>query len=242
MALIPTIPGLATRPVRDAAELLAVRRLHAECYVDAGYVSADDLDSRGLIDDPWVPYSDYFAAVDTEEDTVVGTCRIIRPSVRGFPAFEQPIYPEALDVFADLDPNQCLEVSALATSREGLQNMAVSAALYGLVWRQSINQRRAYMLALMDDRLLRIMRRWFVAPFEAIGESSFYMGSSSTPVAMYIPRAYDVLRERTPDSLRFFSGDISFSELAEVAVDLRTRVPEHRTNLVDLTAERAPAL
>jgi len=241
MALIPTIPGLECRAVRSAAELLAVRRLHAQCYVDAGYVNEEELDQYGLIDDAWVPYSDYFAAVDTDEDTVVGTCRIIRPSVRGFPAFEQATSDEALSVFASLDPNQCIEVSALATSREGLQNMAVSAALYGLVWREAIRARRAYMLALMDDRLLRIMRRWFMAPFEPIGASDYYMGSQSTPVAMYIPRCYDVLRERTPDNLEYFSGEISFSELAEVAVDLRARVPELRTNVIDLTSERVSA-
>ena len=118
MALIPTIPGLECRAVRSPAELLAVRRLHAQCYVDAGYVTPAELDQYGLIDDAWVPYSDYFAAVDTEEDTVVGTCRIIRPSVRGFPAFEHATSEDALNVFSKVDPNQCIEVSALATSRE----------------------------------------------------------------------------------------------------------------------------
>jgi hypothetical protein len=218
----------------------AVRRLHADCYVSAGYVSSEELDEHGYIADPWVPYSDYFAAHDTTAgDEVVGTCRIIRPSVRGFPAFQETATSnEALRVFANLDPSLCVEVSALATPRIGAQNMAISAALYGLVWQESIRQGRAYMLAVMDNRLLRIMRRWFEFPFEPLGPASAYMGSPSTPVSMYLPRTIEILNSSNPEALRFFSGDIPFDKLNEVAIDLRSNVPEHRSNVVHLPAAR----
>ncbi|MEM9466934.1 MAG: hypothetical protein AAGA90_16295, partial [Actinomycetota bacterium] len=176
-----------------------------------------------------------------EADEIVGTARVIRPSVRGFPAFEffTPT-AEALKTFADLDPNRCSEISALATPRSGLQNMAISAAIYGFVWREAVEHERAYMLAIMDDRLFRILRRWFHFPFEAIGETRHWMGARTTPAAMYIPRTITELSSDHPDALRFFSGDISFSELDRVALDIRSDVPEHRSPVIDLTTERAP--
>lgn len=241
MALIPTVPGLEVRPVESADQMLAARRLHAKCYLDAGYVTEADLSPDRLIHDDWVLFSDYFIAVDTDEDEIVGTCRIIRPSVRGFPCFQHfPMTDDAREVFRTLDPNNCSEISALATPRNGLQNMAISAALYGQVWQESIRHARAYMLAVVDDRLLRIMRRWFEFPFEAIGEPTFYMGARTTPVAMYIPRTVDHLKSANPDALAYFSGDISFSELDTISLDIRERVPEHRTNVIDLTVETSP--
>ena len=241
MALVPNVPGLVVRPVESAAEMLAVRRLHAECYLETGYVEECDLDEDGLISDPWIPFSDYYSAIDTAAgDQIVGTCRIIRPSVRGFPAFQEcKTLPEALEVFGTLNPLRCVEISSLATPRVGMQNMAISAALYGLVWQESIAHRRAYMLAVMDDRLLRIMRRWFEFPFETIGDPCHYMGSPSTPVSMYIPRTIEVLSANNPEALRFFSGDIPFEELNDYAVDLRAVVPEHRSNVIDLRPTRA---
>lgn len=240
MALVPTIPGLTVREPTSASELLAARRLHARCYVDAGYVDADEL-VGGMIEDPWVPFSTYVAAVDTEADEIVGTARIIRPSVRGFPAFEFFTPTEdAIEIFAELDPNRCSEISALATPRSGLQNMAISAAIYGFVWREAVMNERAYMLAIMDDRLFRILRRWFHFPFEAIGEPRHWMGARTTPAAMYIPRTINELSSDHPDLLQFFSGDISFAELDQVSIDIRSGIPEHRSDVIDLRTERTP--
>lgn len=239
MALIPTIPGLDVRAPVGASEVLGARRMHAQCYLDEGYVSTDDL-VGGLIEDPWVPFSSYVVAVDTESGEIVGTARIIRPSVRGFPAFEFfPMLDSAAPFFRDLDPNRCSEISALATPRSGLQNMAISAAIYGYVWREAVENQRAYMLAILDDRLLRILRRWFQFPFEVIGEAREYMGARTMPTAMYIPRTVEVLTEQNPDALRFFSGDISFAELDQVSIDIRRAVPEHSPPVIDLAVERA---
>lgn len=236
MALVPNVPGLHVRPVDNANHLAEVRRLHAACYLGSGYVTENDLTPEGWIDDPWVPFSDYYAAYDELADgQIVGTCRIIRPSVRGFPAFEDlPADSSAHDVFDHLDPNRCIEISSLATPRLGMQNMAISAALYGAVWQQAVLDDRAYMLAVMDNRLLRIMRRWFEFPFEEIAPERNYMGSMCTPVSMYVPRTIEVLTASNPDALQFFSGDIPLAQLGEYAIDLRDLVPEHRSNVVDL--------
>ncbi len=239
MALIPEIPGLEVRVAQPGAELREARLLHAACYLESGYVTRESL-VNGFVVDAWVPYSEVIIAVDTEQDEIVGTARIIKPSVRGFPAFEYfDLLPEAEPVFTKIDPARCSEISALATPRNGLQNMAISAAIYAKVWQESVSNHRAYMLAIMDDRLLRIMRRWFDFPFEAIGEARFWMGARTTPVAMYIPRTVKVLKEVNPDALAFFSGDISFAELDRVSIDIREHVPEHRAEVIDLRSERA---
>jgi hypothetical protein len=240
MVMLPKIDGLETRPVTSDAELAQARRLHARCYVDAGFVKDSDIDKHGFVDDPWAPYSDYFIAVDLDDDEIVGTCRIIRPLVRGFPVFQHfERDAVASETFDDIDPNLCVEISSLATPRVGLQNMAISAELYGIVWRASIQGGRAYMLAIMDGRLLRIMRSWFHFPFEALGPSKLYMGDRTTPAAMYIPRTIDQLQEISPDSLRYFSGDIPFAELDAVAIDLRATAPEHVSIVIELADTQA---
>lgn len=241
MALIPTIPGLETKRIRPHdPEFAAARRLHAECYVATGYVGSDELDADGWIDDLWVEMSDYFAAIDTETGEVVGTARMIRPSVRGFPAFlETGVDPEAIEVFADLDPNRCVEISALATPRTGIQNMAISAALYALVWQESLLAGRAYMIAVMDNRFLRIMRRWFGFPFESIGDAVDYMGSRSTPVALYTARTIEHFRDHQPEILEFFSGDIPLSDLNDIEIDVRDHAVEFRAKVIDLREHSA---
>ena len=234
MSRLPTFPGLQVRPVESSDELLAARRLHADCYADAGYVEQGDTTDQGVIDDPWVPYSDYFVAIDELEQSLVGTCRIIKPSVAGFPVFQTTeTFPATLDVFGELDPNVCIEISALATTRDGLQNTAISAALYGQVWQEALRSRRAYMLAFIDNRLLRIMQQYFHFPFEPTGPTVDYMGSASTPVAMFVPRTISEARRFHPEHLAFFSGDIPFRKINEVEIDLRERVPELRAEPVE---------
>lgn len=230
MTLIHKVPGLEVRPVRDATELLAARQLHAACYLEAEYVDEGELDSAGLIDDPWVPYSDYFVACSEADDQIVGTARIIRPSVRGFPAVDRfKLLPEVYGTFEHLDPNLCMEISALATCRRGMQNTAIATALYARLARESVSTRKAYVFAVMDARLLRIMRRWFLLPFEPIGEPVDYMGEITTPVAVYMPRVLEIYKEQqASDVFDMFTGGLTFSELDDLVIDLRSHAGEPR--------------
>lgn len=237
MALVPTVPGLIVRPVDNPAELLAARRLHSQCFLDEGFITPTDLGSDGLLHDDWVPFSDYFIAIDEENDELVGTCRLIRPSVRGFPALQHfDVRPEALDVFANLDPNRCAEISALATRRNGMQHMAISGALYGAIWRRAIETRRAYLLAIVDDRMFLFTRRFLEIPIVEIGDAREFMGARTTPTAIYVPRAADSM---APENLAFFSGDIPFGELNDVVLDLRRTVPEIQNKVLDISSLKA---
>jgi len=201
--------------------------------LDAGYVSS--LSADGTIEDAWVVHSDYKVAVEEANQQIVGTCRLIRPSVRGFPIFEHfEISAEAVELFASVDPARCIEVSALATAREGFQNLAISAALYGAVWQSALTGGHTYMLATVDYRLFRILRRRFHFPFELLGSAQDYMGSSTVPVAMFLPRAISEFRAKYNEELAFFSGAISFEELDKIEIDLRDHAMEYRQDVVDL--------
>jgi hypothetical protein len=237
VTILPPIDGLIVREASDPREIDEARRLHGLCFLEAGYVSR--LDSRGMIDDDWVVHSVYQIAVEEATGQIVGTCRLIQSSERGFPIFEHfEIAEEAMNVFALVDPDRCVEVSALATRRQGLQNLAISAALYGAVWQSALLGRNAYMLATVDYRLYRILRRQFHFPFEMLGQAQDYMGSSTVPVSMYLPRAITERRERDRDELAFFSGSISLDEIDQLEIDLREHAVEYRAEVIDLREQR----
>lgn len=227
VGLPPPFPGLEVRTVHNDLELLSARRLHAACYVAADYVSLDRVSVEGVIDDPWVPYSDYLIAIDTDTDEIVGTARMVRPSVRGFPIAQHgTMFPEAQRIFAKVDPNLCTEISALATGRRGLQNAVISAALYRKFGEIAIGERRAYLFAILDRRLLRFMRRTLVLPFEPIGPSKPERSHQTTPMAAYLPRALSHYLQEEPDILEMFAGGRPFSEIGKLAIDLREKAPE----------------
>jgi hypothetical protein len=233
VTLLPSIDGLIVRDAIDSEEIECARRLQGRCYLEAGYVSS--LSARGTIDDAWVIASDYKVAIEEPSQRIVGTCRLIRPSVRGFPIFEHfEIADGAIELFASVDPVRCVEVSALATDRDGLQNLAISAALYGAVWQSALLGGRSYMLATVDYRLFRILRRHFHFPFELLGSAQDYMGSSTVPVAMFLPRAISEFRQTYEEELAFFSGAISFEDLEGLEIDLREHAMEYRAEVIDL--------
>jgi hypothetical protein len=216
--------------------------MHASCYLEADYIGIDDLSAEGLIEDEFVPYSDYYVAVDEKAQEIVGTARIIRPSIRGFPiASHGRLHDSAMNIFATMDPNLCIEVSALATPRKGLQNTVVSTALYAKIGQRAIQERRAYLFAIMDDRLLRIMRRALIMPFDAIGDSQPERAMSTTPMAAYIPRALRNYLTEYPGFLELFADGIPFSEINELELDLRDKAPEHFP-ATDILAHRAVAV
>lgn len=223
----PPFPGLMVRNVHDELELLCARRLHAACYVEADYVDKVDLSADGTIDDPWVPYSDYLVAVDTEVNQIVGTARLVRGSIQGFPiARHGPLFPEAERIFSRVDPNLCVEASALATARKGLQNALISSALYQRIGEIAVSTRKAYLFGILDRRLLRFMRRSLVFPFEPIGPSMPERSHMTSPMAVYLPRAYQHWIAEQPEIMKMFADGKSFSEIDDLVIDLREKAPD----------------
>ncbi len=226
MELSPPFPGLDVREVRNPTELLKARRLHAACYVAADYVGRNQLSAEGTIDDPWVPFSDYLVAVDIDNDEIVGTARLVRPSIQGFPiARHGPLFEDVQEAFARLDPNLCIEISALATARKGLQNALISSALYRRLGQLALDQGRAYVFAVMDARLARFLRNSLLSPFEPIGPSRPERSQTTTPMAVYLPRALRHYLEQEPELLETYAAGRSFSEINQVEIDLRAKAP-----------------
>ena len=215
--------------MRDAVseeDVRSARQLHGRRYLDAGYVT--ELADDGVIDDDWVAHSKYLVAVEDSSNEIIGTCRMIQPSVRGFPLFRYlPVSEDANRTFADMNPNRCTEVSALATARTGLQEFAVGASLYAAVWQTAVAEGYAYLLAGIDRRLFRLLYRQLGFPYEPLGEPVEYMGSLTIPTALYLPKAIHDFREKWPEALAIYSGEFSFDELGHVEVDLRSEVAEY---------------
>lgn len=234
----PPFPDLVVRDVHDERELLAARRLHASCYLEANYVGPEDISEDGTIDDPWVAYSDYLVAIDTSADQIVGTARLVRASIQGFPvARHGPLFTETEKIFSTVDPNLCLEASALATARKGLQNAQISAALYKRIGEIAVATGKVYLFGILDPRLLRFMRRSLVFPFEPIGPSMPERSHMTSPMAVYLPRAYQHWIAEEPEIMAMFAGGKPFSEISEMVIDLRERAPDD----IPVAADPAPS-
>lgn len=227
MGQSPPFPGLVVRDVRNERELLSARRLHASCYLDADYIGTKDLSTDGTIDDRWVPYSHYLVAVDTQANQIVGTARLVTASIQGFPiAHHGPLFPDAERIFSKVDPNLCIEASALATARKGIQNAVISAALYRRIGEISVSSRMAYLFGILDKRLLRFMRKSLVFPFEPIGPSMPERSHSTTPMAVYLPRAYQHWIAEQPEIMEMFADGKSFNHMKDLVIDLREKAPD----------------
>ena len=222
----PPFPGLIVRDVRNERELLCARRLHASCYLAADYIGKSDHSPEGTIDDRWVPFSDYLIAVDTETNQIVGTARLVRASIRGFPiAHHGPLFPDTERIFSSVDPTLCLEASALATARKGIQNALISSALYQRIGEIAVSSRKAYLFGILDKRLLRFMRKSLVFPFEPIGPSMPERSHSTTPMAVYLPRAYQHWIAEQPEIMEMFADGKTFKDMSDLVIDLREKAP-----------------
>lgn len=214
------VTDVEVRSVAGMSELAAARRFQAQRYLEAQYVTTQDISADGVVDDPWVPFSDYFTAHDVDGE-MLGTCRMIRPSPLGLQTFAKAtLYPETVQKFSAVPAWACVEISALATSRKRART---STALYVNVWREAVLRRHVYMFAFMDSRVVKVLRGMFASPFEQIGPTLQFMGSETVPVVMHIPTSILVYTERRPD----------LYNLLEDALDGRGRIDQYVIDLRD---------
>ena len=221
---IPSSDDVLIREIDGEAELLEARRFHGLCYLEAGYVS--HLSPEGVIEDAWVDSSKYFVAIHAERREIVGVCRFILNSDAGFPLLQEfDLYPEWAGRFAGVLDN-CYEVSSLAVGG-GLQHTLVSGLFYRQTVRYSTEQPgSAHLLAAMDYRLLRLLRRWMHLPFHEIGEEREYMGSKTVPVYGYMPELIASVANHDSDEADYLMDGRSFDEIGELVLDLRESAAE----------------
>lgn len=226
------------RAVGSADQLEAARRFHAQCYLDAGYI--DELPAAGVIEDPWVKASKYYIAVhhpkEGKKPEIVGVCRFILNSDAGFPLLREfELHPAWKQILRGAVLDDSYEVSALAVGG-GLQHTLVSGLFYRETVRYSTaNPEAAHLLAAMDHRLLRLLRRWMHLPFHQIGEPLLYMGSKTVPVYGYMPELIESVAVNDRSEAEYLLDGRSFDEIGELVLDLR----ESAVSLADQIAQRA---
>lgn len=217
----PIAVSVASTP----SEIHEARKFQASRYLDAGYISARP--PGGVIEDEWVVASTYHVARDVAGD-VVGVCRFVGPSELGLPMLRHFNLDSSWSRVIGAAAATTYEMGALAAD-PNQPKFAVAAALY----RQAVRQFRVcpgqvHLLAALDARLFRAMRRFMHFPFEQVGDPKFFLGSETVPAYLYLPAALERQVAMAPRAARFFSGFEAIDLVEEEIIDLRATYPELR--------------
>lgn len=180
-------PYRVARLLTDEAETLQARRLHASVYLDAGYITHEDLAADGTVGsskDPWPAVSTYFAVV--RDGVVAATSRqicLVDPA--HLPALRLAGLDEAeVAKVLDLPPAAVVEISALAAGREALATDVT--AVYARMWRESLERGHQVWIMAVDRRLYVQLRRVFAGPaLRPIGPVQDHLGSAVVPAALW---------------------------------------------------------
>jgi len=217
-------PGLSCDRVDDAQVELAVRVFHAAVYADHGFI--EGVPPAGVVDDPYVPISTYFAAHD-RAGVLVGTARLIRMSALGLPVprlFDlDPAFEHRL---AQLDPRRIGEMASLATNATSSdQWFALPASILRAVFHQAVATGVSHIVAAVESSLLRIVRDFLRIPVDVIGDETEYYGAMRLPILLDIPAALAHARvDGPPDVVAYFTEGMLL-DLPRLD-DERTRHPQ----------------
>lgn len=224
-----------TVEVADTPEsIMEARRFQAERYLQVGFV--DSVRADGVIEDEWVETSTYHVARG-QDGQILGVCRFVRSSQNGLPMFEHFDVDSQWDELIWANRETTYEMGALAAD-PSKADMSVGALLYRQTVRQfRVHPGQVHLLAALDSKLLKAMRRFMHFPFEQIGEPRMLVGGESTPVYLYLPSALEEQITHAPDAARFFSGFDQLELLEEEIIDLRSKYPrlEPADVTIDLT-------
>lgn len=124
---LPYESGIA----KNAPDVASARQLHAQVYQARGFVGEDDIDENGYLSaqkDPYTSRSRYFLVqrypeADEEESSTkqsiipVASGRHIEAANNSFSSFQffekTGLDPAGMDALENIEPQQCVEVSAL---------------------------------------------------------------------------------------------------------------------------------
>lgn len=176
--------GFTTVGVDDDPVLLAeTYRLRYQVYcVERAFLSASDFPQE-LEQDNFDRFSKHFATID-EAGRVVGTIRLVYPSVLGLPLFRRcSLFPGETELF---DPRNCVaEISRLSVVRKHRPNgFGGNGALYSLyrgVYHHAKRTGMTHWVIATEASLQRALTSYGF-PFRQIGPEVDYWG----PVAPYL--------------------------------------------------------
>jgi len=181
----------------------------------------------GIETDEYDQHSAHFAAINPDNNQVVGTARIIFNTSKGFP-FEKhaKVYRGVID---RVDRNHLGEISRLAISKEYRRHLAVDArpdlygygadcyaawdeaekidvcqdiiaSLYRSIYGECRENNLTHLVAVMADSLHRLLKKNGIL-FEPIGPSVYYHGMR-TPYLCCLEKMVDNLKESNPYNYR----------------------------------------
>ena len=163
-------------------------QLHYDRYVEVGFFQKGE-------SDPYQDVSTYFAAVYTEDESVVGVSRLIFKPMDELPAMKEfEIYDidRARLKQWDRDRVRYAEMSALTKlpGHECTLGVLRTALQYSL-------ERGTYQwFCSLDERVHNYMKRMFGFPFRIIGEPRVYLGSKTIPCTLDLLETREVLKEK----------------------------------------------
>jgi hypothetical protein len=194
-------PDLDVFVVEKDSHLIEAQRLHASVYLRYKYISASDVLEDGRIDlnqDPYQEHSLYFVVAENTSagEKVVATARQIFPKPKighnSFPLMSKlPIYPEARSQLMKLEPNDYVEISALAKAK-GYSSYAV-LLLYRAMWHYSIAKNHKAWLMACDSSVYSRLKFLFGPALTEIGDETYYMGSNVIPAMLEIDQSVEFL-------------------------------------------------
>lgn len=201
-------------------ELALAQKLHHDAYLRRGYI--DKPHPNNMIIDEYSPHADYIIAIfikngdDNDDEAVgevVGTMRMIKNSLVGFPALNEfSVYPEYIEKLSGIGFDHIVELSALSV-KEGYN---VAKGLYRYAVIRSDHREDTHWLAVLDEKLFIIYRGRFHFYFEPIGEGRFYMGAITRPYIMDRARQKKLMRRFAPELAEFLYADKVDQDISQI--------------------------
>ena len=193
-------PGLRAVRIKKDDHLDEAKKLHAEVYLDHGYIEAMHVNSKGhmkLNHDPYQAHADYFAVIEKQgsKEAIVATARQIYPKgIKGHASFptmsKLELEPNVRQAIESLNPAECIEISALA-KKKGFTSFA-SFMLYRAMWQYSLKTHHKIWIMACDARLYGNLKFLFGDALQQIGKKTHYMGSDVVPAILEVDRSLDV--------------------------------------------------
>jgi hypothetical protein len=170
--------------------------LHRQRYMDIGFMPRD-------FQDPYEERALYFVAWRTEQQQVIGVCRLLRQELRTLPTCAHfALFPHEREALEHLKPGTYTELGALAKLPD---HPDVTPGLVAAALTHASAQRMTHLLCCIDQRLFHTLRTHLALPFRIIGEERLFHGSIKIPCALSISETLERLaasRPRTPSLSR----------------------------------------
>lgn len=133
------------------------------------------------------------------KDSPIATLREIHCDQRNYQSFKTiNDFPESKTFINSIPAKNIVEIGTVAILPKYRGTL-----LAFLLYHQILRNDKAVWIASMDERLVKIYKNRFKLPFEQIGNTKFYMGSQTTPVALFTERSMKFLKENEPKMYKY---------------------------------------